>query len=84
MDIAWLVERFKEGAFELKYCTSEEQGADIFTKHFTLVDKWKEVRRLIGTMTYEELFPSGKSKSMSKSTSKPKGAPYYQGGSHKL
>ena len=83
VDIAWLVERFKESAFELKYCTSEEQGADIFTKHFTLVEKWQEVRKLIGTMSYEELFPIGKV-AMSKSKSKPKTGPYYQGGGSKL
>ena len=87
VDLAWLFERFKECAYDLKYCTSEEQCADIFTKPFTLKEKWQQATRLIGHMTYEELFdpnmpairpptkskPVGKAKAKAKSISGPSG-----------
>ena len=56
VDMAWLFETFGKEVYDLRYCTSEEQAADIFTKHFTDKTKWKEVTRLIGTMTREELW----------------------------
>ena len=32
----------------MRYCTSEEQAADIFTKHFVNADKWADVMHTIG------------------------------------
>ena len=58
VDLAWMFEQFSREVFDLRYCTSEEQAADIFTKHFVNPDKWKQVTRLIGHMFPSELFPS--------------------------
>ena len=52
---AWLSERFKVivGSeripdFKLALCTTDYMSADIFTKFFTLKDKWLHAMRLIG------------------------------------
>ena len=63
IDLRWVFERFSSKDFEIRYCTSEEQAADIFTKHFVLKEKWDQVTRAIGHITYEELFPRAASRS---------------------
>ena len=47
VDIAWLHERFQETAFELIYETTDKQAADIFTKGFTDIVKWRHACSLI-------------------------------------
>ena len=58
VDLAWLFEEFQKSTYHLRYCTSEEQGADIFTKHFINTDKWLEVSACIGHMPMAKLFTS--------------------------
>ena len=67
VDLAWMFEQFQREVYDLRYCTSEEQAADIFTKHFVLADKWKQVTQLIGHMDVEELFQTKLKKSAAKS-----------------
>ena len=86
VDLAWTVERFREGAFDLRYCTSEEQCADIFTKAFAFRDKWDEVRPLIGHLSVEELFDPNLTIPQYKPSGKPKedpNDPYTAGGYYK-
>ena len=47
IDVAWLMERFKDANVHLVYVLSALQAADIFTKGFTDERKWKELLRLI-------------------------------------
>ena len=56
VDMAWTFERFKEKQVKLRYCRSNEQAADIFTKHFILEDKWVEVCHLIGHVCSKRFF----------------------------
>ena len=65
----------REGTFDLRYCTSEEQCADILTKAFTLKHKWNEVRRLIGHLSWEELFDQNLTIPKYKPSGKPKEDP---------
>ena len=58
ISVAWLYERFKQGDLKLVYEESSKMCADIFTKAFTDVNKWNEVRDLIGifdTKTLQQL-----------------------------
>ena len=56
VDMTWLFERFKDRHVQLRYCRSNEQAADIFTKHFTLEDKWDCVCNLIGHIRSTKIF----------------------------
>ena len=47
MRINWLHERFKEPWHNLKWCNTEAQAADIFTKPFVDVGKWNHNLALI-------------------------------------
>ena len=71
VDLAWLFEAFGNKLYNLKYCTSEEQAADIFTKHFINADKWRDVCRLIGHMTLKDLFSKNQTVSSVKSVRPP-------------
>ena len=56
VDLAWLFEAFKGERYDLRYCTSEEQAADIFTKHFSNPDKFAHACRMIGHINKKKLF----------------------------
>ena len=62
--MAWLYTGFQEDVFDLSYCTSEEQAADIFTKHFVNVDKFDATRKLIGHLPKHQLFKTPSTISM--------------------
>ena len=34
VNLAWLFECFRHKQFQLRFCTTDQQAADIFTKHF--------------------------------------------------
>ena len=40
-DLSWLHEQFEKGSFDMRYCESTHQCADIFTKAFTNLEKWR-------------------------------------------
>ena len=46
--ISWLHDAYKQGVFQLFDCTTEYEAADIFTKHFTDVRRWRHALDLIG------------------------------------
>ena len=48
VSLAWLAEVFALDQIELNYCVSAKQAADIFTKSFDVIQKWKDAVRLIG------------------------------------
>jgi hypothetical protein len=56
VDLAWLFQEFKKSTYDLKYCTSEEQAADIFTKHFVNSDKWNDVMHTIGHVRMKDMW----------------------------
>jgi hypothetical protein len=60
VDLAWLFEAFKGERYDLRYCTSEEQAADIFTKHFSNPDKFAHACRMIGHIKKSKLFTTRK------------------------
>jgi hypothetical protein len=74
VDLSWLFDEFKKESYMLRYCTSEEQGADIFTKHFVDANKWREVCTLIGHVTKSMLWaaPKGSPKVGSRAVARPK------------
>ena len=47
VSVSWLHERCARGDFELEYCDTDEQCADIFTKSFVNAVKWDAVVSLI-------------------------------------
>ena len=66
--IAWLSERFRGIAgtdrtpdFKMTLCPTEYMSADIFTKFFTVKDKWLHAMRLIGHCDPQELWGKGAS-----------------------
>ena len=56
VDLAWLFEAFKGERYDLRYCTTEEQAADIFTKHFSNPEKFAHACRMIGHISKKKLF----------------------------
>ena len=56
VDIAWLHECFQETAFELIYETTDKQAADIFTKGFTDIVKWRHVCSLISHIYLDQFW----------------------------
>ena len=66
VDLACLFEAFKNDLCRLLYCTSEEQAADIFIKHFTDVTKFDQVCRCISHINKNELFLDSNKKVLSK------------------
>ena len=48
VDMAMLFEFFRGRLDNLRYCSTDQQAADIFTKHCTNPEKWDLVCRLIG------------------------------------
>ena len=50
VSIAWLHERFAENDVALFYEETSRQAADIYTKAFDNVDKWKQACWLIGVV----------------------------------
>ena len=55
ISVAWLYERFRQGDLKLVYEESAKMCADIYTKAFTDVSKWNEVRDLIGVLDQNTL-----------------------------
>ena len=55
ISVAWLYERFQQGDLKLVYEESAKMCADIYTKAFTDVKKWNEVRDLIGIFDTDTL-----------------------------
>ncbi len=48
VSISWLHDAYQKGVFQFFDCTTEYEAADIFTKHFTDVRKWRHSLDLIG------------------------------------
>ena len=57
-DMLTAIRRIQNDLFDLSYCTSEEQAADIFTKFFVSKDKWQRALLLIGILTDPKLLSS--------------------------
>ena len=50
VSISWLHDAFNAGHFKVFDCDTNYQAADIFTKHFTDVRKWRHALDLIGVI----------------------------------
>ena len=48
VSISWLHDAYQKGVFQLFDCTTDYEAADIFTKHFTDVRRWRHALDLIG------------------------------------
>ena len=48
VSVAWLSELIQEEEVDVQYCDTNEQAADIFTKPFTGIPKWRNALQLIG------------------------------------
>jgi hypothetical protein len=55
VDVQWLHEMFADAGFQLEYIQSDDQAADIFTKAFTSVEKWRVVTWLINHVEVDKL-----------------------------
>ena len=55
MSISWLHDAYQKGVFQLFDCTTEYEAADIFTKHFTDVRRWRHALDLIGLVHDQSL-----------------------------
>ena len=49
VSVAWLSELIQEEEVDVQYCDTNEQAADIFTKPFTGIPKWRNALQLIGS-----------------------------------
>ena len=50
VSVAWLSERFAEDNFQLDYCDTADQVADVYTKAFSDPIKWQHAHELAGVM----------------------------------
>ena len=51
-----LFDCFQSEVYRLRFCSTDQQAADIFTKHFTNPEKWRLVCRLINHCDKNKLF----------------------------
>ena len=59
ISVAWLHEQHEREHFNVKYVTTDEMAADVFTKSIPAPHKWKNARRLINVFeSMDELFES--------------------------
>ena len=55
VSIAWLWERFQHDEYDLSYCDTADQAADIYTKAFTDKFKWAHACELAGVLEPSQL-----------------------------
>ena len=55
VDPAWLHDEHSKEGFRLEKVDTHDQAADIFTKAFTIMEKWIPVRSLIAHYTDKEI-----------------------------
>ena len=55
VSISWLHDCFDAGLFKVFDCDTNYEAADIFTKHFTDVRKWRHALDLIGVVHDDKL-----------------------------